>query len=291
LNQRMKYQIHHTTDYAYAKPVLLQPHTIRLRPRCDGSQSLHGFSLRVSPEPSLQSQLVGLDGNAIVRLWFPQTPTVQLSITAISEVETHRTNPFDYFLESWATKLPPDYPASMLLALQPYLAGQASPFSQSIDPIATQLAQDIWLAVDGNPLNFLTELNNRIYKECTYQLRETGDPLPPGVTWAQRSGSCRDFAILFAEACRAMGLAARFVSGYQEGDLDNPERHLHAWAEVYLPGGGWRGYDPTQGLAVSDRHIALVASPFSRQAAPVSGSFTPGGVASEMSYELRIKPV
>ena len=91
------------------------------------------------------------------------------------------------------------------------------------------------------------------------------------------------------EACRAIGLAARFVSGYQEGDLDSSDRHLHAWAEVYLPGAGWRGYDPTQGRVVADRHIALVASALSRYAAPLSGAFQPGGVQSSMTYELTIQ--
>jgi transglutaminase-like putative cysteine protease len=96
--------------------------------------------------------------------------------------------------------------------------------------------------------------------------------------------------VLFVEACRAIGLAARFVSGYQEGDTDSTDRHLHAWAEVYVPGGGWRGYDPTQGLAVADRHITLVASPLSRYAAPISGSFQQSnGAQSTMTYKLTIQ--
>jgi transglutaminase-like putative cysteine protease len=145
--------------------------------------------------------------------------------------------------------------------------------------------------VQGQPISFLTELNAQIHRECQYQIRETGAALPPGVTWSQRSGSCRDYAVLFAEACRAVGLAARFVSGYQEGDPDRRDRHLHAWAEVYLPGGGWRGFDPTQHAAVGDHYIALVASPLSTYTAPLSGSIKPGGVQSEMTYQLEIKPI
>ncbi|MFM7576061.1 MAG: transglutaminase-like domain-containing protein, partial [Microcystaceae cyanobacterium] len=96
-----------------------------------------------------------------------------------------------------------------------------------------------------------------------------------GITWRNKRGSCRDLTILFMEVCRTMGLAARFVSGYQEGDQATEDWELHAWAEVYLPGGGWRGYDPTHGLAVSDRHIALVASPNPQDCAPVTGEMMP----------------
>ncbi|MBM0742938.1 transglutaminase family protein [Phormidium sp. CLA17] len=287
----MRYQIEHTTDYIYQQAVTLQPHVVRLRPRSDGSQILHSFSITVVPQPKQQAQLVDLDGNSLVQLWFDSSPTESLVIRTVSDVETSRLNPFDYFLEPWAVSLPADYPASLLVQLQPYLLGQQPGYTSSIDPIAAQLAQDLWLQANGEPLTFLSLLNQHIYQDCQYTLRETGDPLPAGVTWKERSGSCRDFAVLFVEVCRAIGLAARFVSGYQEGDLDNPERHLHAWAEVYLPGGGWRGYDPTQGLAVADRHIALVASNSSRYAAPVAGSFTPSGVRSSMTYKLAIRPL
>jgi transglutaminase-like putative cysteine protease len=92
------------------------------------------------------------------------------------------------------------------------------------------------------------------------------------------------------EVCRAIGLAARFVSGYQEGDPDTTDRHLHAWAEVYLPGAGWRGYDPTHGLAVADGHIALVSSPFAQHTTPVAGTLKSGiGAQAKMSYQLLIQ--
>ncbi len=286
----MRYHISHTTQYTYEQPVTLQPHTIRLRPRCDSSQSVESFALTVTPTPKHQSYMADLDGNDLIKVWFDREPTESLIVHTESQVATHCTNPFDYLLEPWAAHLPIDYPASLLTQLKPYLVGHRSGYSDSMDPIAAQLAQEIWFKVNGNPASFLFELNDQIYKGCKHLIRDTGDPFPPGLTWTQKAGSCRDFSVLFIEVCRAIGLAARFVSGYQEGDPDNPERHLHAWAEVYLPGAGWRGYDPTQGLAVADRHIALVASSFSRYAAPISGAISPGGVQSSMSYELAIKP-
>ncbi len=244
----------------------------------------------VTPTPLQEAVVTDLDGNTLVKLWFEPDQTEALTVQVLSQVETHHTNPFDYVPEAWATQLPIDYPSSLLLQLQPYLGGQQVPYATGVDPIALQLAQAIAQAVEGNTIRFLGELNQRIYAGCQYMIRETGDPLPAGVTWTTRSGTCRDFAVLFVEVCRAIGLAARFVSGYQEGDPNSDDRHLHAWAEVYLPGGGWRGYDPTQGLAVTDRHIALVASPLSSYAAPISGAFKQvNGAQSTMTYQLTIQ--
>ena len=288
----MLYQISHTTHYNYSQPVSLLPHTVRLRPRSDSWQTTRSFSLSVTPTPLQESSLTDLDGNTLVTLRFKPDETEILTVQVLASVETHRPNPFDYLLEPWATRLPIDYPSSLLLQLKPYLSGQQVLYKTGADPIALNLAQDIMQAVDGNTLNFLSELNQRIYTGCDYVIRETGDPLPAGVTWTTRSGTCRDFAVLFVETCRAIGLAARFVSGYQEGDPNSDDRHLHAWAEVYLPGGGWRGYDPTHGLAVADRHIALVASSQSRYAAPITGSFKQAnGAQSIMTYQLTIQGI
>jgi transglutaminase-like putative cysteine protease len=281
------YQISHNTTYTYDRPVTLSPHVIRLRPRSDITQTLHQFSLTVSPIPQRISESVDLDGNSITKAWFPETETTRLSIQTLSQVETHSTNPFNYLLEPWAAELPMDYPTSLSHQLQPYLSGQ---FSQPIDPIATQLSQEIWQSTEGNTLAFLNDLNQRIYQTCQYAVREIGAPFPPGITWTKQAGSCRDVTVLFMEVCRAIGLAARFVSGYQEGDPDSNDRHLHAWAEVYLPGAGWRGYDPTHGLAVADGHIALVSSPFAQHTTPVAGTLKSGiGAQAKMSYQLLIQ--
>ena len=286
----MFYQISHTTTYRYSQPVTLQPHLVRLRPRSNGWQTLKLFSLQVTPQPISRSEIVDLDGNALVKLWFPPEKTDRLHIQAQSQVETHESNPFNYLMEPWAARLAIDYPASLLLQLQPYLTGQNLNYATSVDPIALQLAQEISHEVSGDTVSFLGTLNQRIYESCKYLVRETGKPLSPGITWTEKLGSCRDLTVLFIEVCRSIGLAARFVSGYQEGDLDRDDRHLHAWAEVYLPGAGWRGYDPTHGLAVSDRHIALVASAVSDYAAPVSGNFSRvGAVQSTIDYQIQIQ--
>ena len=277
----MLYHICHTTTYNYSQAVFLRPHIVRLRPRCDSWQTLHSFSLKVEPEPVQISEFTDLDGNAIAKLWF-KVATEHLKIQVTSTVETHRDNPFDYLLEPEAMKLPIDYLNSLLVQIQPYRQS----YGLVVDPAIAQFAQDIYQEVNGKTDVFLSILNQRLYETCEIIIRETGDPLPPGVTLRKKQGSCRDLAVLFMEICRCVGLAARFVSGYQEGDPDQEHYHLHAWVEVYLPGGGWRGYDPIQGLVVADRHVALVASVLPEYTTPVLGNFT----AAQPSFEEGKKP-
>ncbi|OKH37584.1 transglutaminase [[Phormidium ambiguum] IAM M-71] len=280
----MLYHIVHITDYNYQKNVSLRPHTIRLIPRNDAEQKVHKFSLEIDPKPTGICYNSDLEGNVVLQAWFNE-PTNFLRVEVSTEIETLRKNPFDYLLEPFALKLPIDYSTSLLTQLSPYLQRE---YLGSIDPIAYQLAQEILVVSDYQTSIFLNKLNQQIYDNCQYLIRETGDPLPAGITWKEKSGSCRDFAILFMEVCRAVGLAARFVSGYQEGDPDQIERDLHAWVEVYLPGAGWRGYDPTHGLAVSDRHIPLVASIFPSYTVPISGSFSPPGTPFSMTPKISI---
>ncbi len=281
----MRYRITHATHYTYSHPVGLFPHTLRLRPRCDGTQSLQSFRLRVDPSPVGLSDNIDLDGNATTCLWFDRE-TSRLEIETFSEVETRRSNPFQFVLEPWANTLPIDYPAALYQQLRPYLSSP-NPFG-SPDPIATQLAYEVGLASDWHVVSFLSNLSQRIYQECQYLARETGNPLPAGIVWQQKLGSCRDLTVLFMACCRALGLAARFVSGYQEGDVQQRDRDLHAWAEVYLPGAGWRGYDPTHGLAVGDRHIPLAAAALPQQTAPIAGKLRASDVRATLRFEIDI---
>jgi transglutaminase-like putative cysteine protease len=288
------YQISHTIDYQYDRPVVLAAHQLRLRPRCDSFQQLQKFSLQITPLPLQQYDSLEIDGHLMTTARFEPITTTQLTIHSQAQVKTHLVNPFQYLLTTGAVQLPIDYSATEWQQLQPYLVGYLSR-SVAIDPVAIQLGQEIWLATNGQTLNFLMLLNQRLYQNCQYLFRETGEPLPPGITWSQQAGSCRDLAVLFMEVCRSVGLAARFVSGYQESSAAmsveefSPPPQLHAWAEVYLPGAGWRGYDPTHGLAVADDHIALVASPLPSQSAPITGSIQTGQAQSTMNYQLTIQ--
>ncbi|TVQ57649.1 MAG: transglutaminase family protein [Spirulina sp. DLM2.Bin59] len=266
----MRYSIRHTTTYTYSDRVLLKPHLVRLHPRADGEQRVEDFALTVIPQPVGRSPLIDLDGNTFTKLWFTE-PTSQLEITVTTTVETLLTNPFHYLLEPWAMELPWDYPKGLHHRLQVYL----EPIQTQFDPEAIALAQDLFMDNDGNTLNFLNALNQQLYREWDYILRETGAPWLPGVTARRKQGSCRDWAVLFMEVCRSLGIPARFVSGYQAGDRHQDRRDLHGWVEVYLPGAGWRGYDPTQGLVVSEGHIPLCASAHPSNTMPIEGQVTP----------------
>ena len=154
---------------------------------------------------------------------------------------------------------------------------------ETVRGFAAEAAQ----ASGGKTLEFLTVLNQSISRDFTYVTRDMGAPRPPEVTLAAREGSCRDFAVLFAAACRAAGLAARFVSGYNAG-AERPEADMHAWAEVYIEGGGWRGYDPSSGLAVSTGHVAVAAAAEPALAAPVTGTFR-GPAQARLTYSISVQ--
>ncbi len=277
----MRYRIHHRLSYTYPQPVQLSPQVLRLHPRCDSTQTVESADLTLDPLPARHYPNLAVDGSTEVQVIFTQ-PISHWHIQMETVVVTHRHNPFDFLLAPWAVELPIDYPHRLTQELQPY-------YESIPDPLATNLAQELWTATEGQVLPFLSRLNQTIYQECTHVIRPTGAAWPPGVTWQGRRGACRDLTVLFMAVCRAVGLAARFVSGYHEGEPDWQQRHLHAWAEVYLPGGGWRGYDPTHGLAVNDRYVALTARPQPQDTAPVTGQILTPGVTGHLDYTITIQ--
>jgi transglutaminase-like putative cysteine protease len=151
------------------------------------------------------------------------------------------------------------------------------------------LAEQIRECARGEAVPFLARLVETICERFKVIHREKGGPWPPATTIEQRQGACRDLAALFIDICRSVGLAARFVSGYQEGDADQDKRYMHAWAEVYLPCAGWRGFDPTHGLAVTDRHVAVAAAADPQHATPVTATFRGSNVEAEMSANVVIE--
>jgi transglutaminase-like putative cysteine protease len=275
------FEIVHSTTYTYPNSVVLSPHLLRLCPRSTGEQQVLGFDLKIVPQPSGLTQILDAEGNSVVRCWWSDTALTSLAVTASSQVITTCTNPFSFLLEPWATHFPLDYPRSLIAVLFPYI-------HQDLDTVATQLAQEIAIEVKSNMVDFLMRLNQRINQECHYQIRETGQPWPPWMTWTKKQGSCRDLVRLFMAACRGMGLATRFVSGYEAGDPKH-EQTLHAWAEVYLPGAGWRGFDPTMGVAVCDRHVALVASAWPEQTNPIEGGIQGNQGTPSIDFQVSVK--
>jgi transglutaminase-like putative cysteine protease len=279
----MRARLIHRFDYRYTKPVLLGPHRFCLRPRPHGFQRLIDFQLEISPDPSQLYELMAAGGDTITRGRF-LGETDHLCVVATSEVETFTPPLLEACLDEQMAQLPvqigrlnPD----LLSNLQGWL-----PNGQH-DAAAVDMAQEALMGSDGRSLNFLQQLIEVIQDRVKYTQRHVGPAWPAGRTLKERVGSCRDLAMLMIECCRSVGLPARFVSGYHLVE-PKPERYdLHAWAEVYLQGAGWRGFDPSGKGAVDDRYIPVATSSRSDLTAAVSGTFSgPPGVESQLDWEI-----
>ena len=279
----MRARLIHRFDYRYTKPVLLGPHRFCLRPRPHGFQRLIDFRLEVSPDPSQLYELMAAGGDTITRARF-LGETDRLTVIATSEVETFSPPLLEACLDEQMAQLPvqigklnPD----LLSNLQGWL-----PNGQH-DAAAVDVAQEALMGSDGRSLNFLQQLVEVIQDRVKYTQRHVGPAWPAGRTLKERVGSCRDLAMLMIECCRSVGLPARFVSGYHLVE-PRPERYdLHAWAEVYLQGAGWRGFDPSGMGAIDERYIPVATSSRSDLTAAVSGTFSgPPGVESELEWDI-----
>jgi transglutaminase-like putative cysteine protease len=282
----MLFRIRHSLHYRYDRAVFLEPLTVRLTPRQDSTQRLLLHRLELEAAPSGRSAGLDADGNASVVVWFDDLRE-RLDLTVTMEVETLLNNPFDWIITDPAVAtLPARYDAATALSLSPFLA------REPVDPGVAAWAGELAVGGDRATAPFLMALADAIHHGFHHVGRPDGDPMEPSETLTGRRGACRDTAMLYVAACRSQGLAARFVSGYS---MHHPpevtEQELHAWAEVYLPGAGWRAYDPSLGLAVADGHVALAAAPDHRRAAPVSGSYRGTGVGSAMDYRVALQAV
>lgn len=275
----MRFSVTHAITYRYGAAVHLEPHVFRLRPRSDGSQKLWEFELAIEPSPTGCSECLDQDGNVVTQAWFDE-PLETLRVESRFVVEPRRENPFD-FLPA-AEGLPFSYAEPWNTLLAPY-AG-----ASGVVPAVWKFAEEIAGASGGRTMPFLGVLNRRLFEGWQSTVRLEGPAHPAEATLAAREGSCRDLAVLFCETCRAMGLAARFVSGYERASAGSDQPHMHAWAEIYLPGGGWRGYDPSRGLAVSTDHVAVAAAASPALAAPLSGTYR-GEAAARMEVRIAMR--
>jgi uncharacterized protein (DUF2126 family) len=268
--------LNHQTVYRYDRLVNLSPHVVRLRPAPHGRTPILSYSLKISPPDHFLNWQQDPQSNYLARLVFNK-PTRELRVEVDLVAEMTVINPFDFFLEPAAEEFPFGYDAWLSREIKPYL---------ETEPAGPQLTE--WLAsVDRTPrrtIDFLVDLNRRLQQDIKYLIR-----MEPGVqtceeTLSKRSGSCRDTGWLLVQILRRLGLAARFVSGYliqlvpDMKPLEGPEgpprdfTDLHAWCEVYLPGAGWVGLDPTSGLLAGEGHIPLACTPDPASAAPVTGA-------------------
>ncbi|MCY4378456.1 MAG: transglutaminase family protein [Candidatus Dadabacteria bacterium] len=280
----MLLSIDHNTTYSYGKKVVLAPHIVRLRPRDGGGQMTHMFSLKTDPPDAGRSVNSDLDGNTTVTLWFTGECD-SLAIDTHCVVETLRENPFDFIVsDTRFLDLPMQYPPEQKAALGPYLS-----VSKKTALAVTELRETILSRARGRTTDFILSLCEHIHKNFPHVVRDEGAPWPAERTLREKRGSCRDLVELFAGICRSAGLACRHVSGYALSKRRKKGDELHAWAEVYIPGGGWRGYDPSSGLAVSDRHVAVASGATSGLIAPVSGSFYGDGTKAELQFRVKVR--
>jgi transglutaminase-like putative cysteine protease len=284
--------LHHVTHYRYDRPIDLGPQTIRLRPAPHTRTPILSYSLKVTPTNHFVNWQQDPQGNWLARYVFPEKAT-ELKIEVDFTAQMTVINPFDFFVEPYADSFPFLYTADLKTELAPYLATiEPGPqFAKYLVEIPREASSTV---------NFLVDLNARLQKKIRYIIRREPGVQTPEETLTAGAGSCRDSAWLLIQTLRHLGLAARFVSGYLiqlRPDIDPVEgprevesdfTDLHAWAEVYLPGIGWRGYDPSRGLAVSNAHVAVAAGFDHDLASPVAGWYS-GESRSQMEASIRLE--
>lgn len=283
--------LNHRTVYRYEKPVSLGPQVVRLRPAPQCRIPILNYSLKIGPDEHVLHWQRDLYGNLVARVVFPEK-TEQFEVQVDLTAELPAINPFDYFLEPAAEEYPFEYPADLAKDLEPYrvLDGKGPLLDAFLSNVSRERRPTV---------GFLVDLNRRVRDRIGYVVR-----LDPGIqtceeTLERRTGSCRDSGWLLVQVLRHLGLAARFVSGYLiQLASDEPETEeslrevadhveLHAWAEVYLPGAGWIGFDPTSGLLTAESHIPLACTPDPSKAAPITGSVEPSKV--DFSYSMSVR--
>ncbi len=282
----MKIKYIHNLEYSYEESVQLGEHRLCIKPRSHGFQRLINFNLNISPNPKILYPLLAASGEEINRITF-EGYTDSLSIKAISEVETLKHPCILDGVKERDLTLP--FCRSIINRdLQGALEGWM-PNGQH-DPSAVVLAQESLAGSSNNALSFTFQLIEIIQDRVKYTKRHTGPAWPASRTLRERVGSCRDLAMLMVESCRSVGIPSRFVSGYHFEDPLPKEFELHAWAELYIPGAGWRGFDPSGKGLIDERYLTLVSSSKSNLTAVITGNFR-GKTNLKNNLKWEIKPL
>lgn len=278
-------QITHLTEYRFATPVTLLPHRLLLRPREGAEVHIESSSLTITPAHNISWHRDALD-NATAVVEFLE-PAATLTIRSEVILQHFAKAPLDFLVDDRAVNYPFYYALQDRTDLMPFL--------QSVYP-GDETAIAAWLDSLGlaqpamQTYALLDSLSRTIAGQLTYTVREEPGVQSPAQTLALGQGSCRDFAALFVETCRYLGLASRFVSGYAHAPAtEHWSTTTHAWAEVYLPGPGWKGFDPTGGELTGSRHIPVAVARHPESVPPVAGSFIgPSGMLPSLTVDVRV---
>jgi transglutaminase-like putative cysteine protease len=279
LTNQMLFEIDHLTRYRYTLPVRLGEHVLRFLPAAYWQLRLSNFSLEIDPTPVRREDALDVWGNCVHKVWFAEeTDHLEIrahlegvtSQTAVATAEINMPLPMHYGNQT----------AAMMAFLEPL--DDSETLRSFVQPLLANAA--------GDGLVFLDLLNQAVNNYYQRKVRMEGPPQSPTQTLILGKGVCRDLAILFMAACRHVGIAARFVSGYQQADGVRQLHYLHAWPEAYLPARGWVGYDPTYATRVGSDHVPVAAAPNSAAVAPVDGGYTFHGpeLTSTLWADIRI---
>ncbi len=282
----MKAAIRYEVEYAYAEEAGFSPHWVRLFPRSDIFTRADRVDFRADPSADVQYRH-DIFGNFVGYCFYPEK-LAALHYALDLDMTLEEKNPFHFLVDSHALRLPFTYKPEELRMLAPYLertfTGTLPPGLQPGSPRPTVEA--------------LVALNGWIFENLEYERRDEGEAMPPGETLSRGAGACRDFGVLFAAVLREHGVAARLASGFlwEPPDLDASERRaesaLHAWVEAFVPGPGWIGMDPTNGVFCNHHFITAAVGLTPDDITPVKGFYYgKKHIESRMTSTLTITPL
>lgn len=278
----MNFKIIHETTYLFSDEVFLEPHYLRFRPKRTPFIDVTHFSIALKSEPVGHSVIEDEEHNVVDFCWFEKL-TNSFTIHVESSLQTKEYNPFNFIIhpDSFNT-IPFTYSDHQYQIL--YAALQKQELAQEL----VDYANGILDTSHFKTIAFVSNLTTQIHKDFTVEYREDGPPLSPDNTFAIKKGSCRDLSWMQINLLRSYGIAARFVSGYFYFDMEKPIYELHAWIEVFIPGTGWLGFDPSHGILTGNTHFSVASSAIPENTMPVSGGIR-GSATSKLITNLTIE--
>jgi len=278
----MRLTIKHSSEYNFSSEVYFEPHFLRFKPRNTQYIQIESFKLKLLPNAAGISEILDPENNFTHLCWFDDLSD-KLHIESELVLDSKNYNPYNFLIspQEYVT-LPFEYSESLKRNLQASL--EIKKINDSILLFATEVLE----SANYKTIDFLTNLTIQIHSDFKVESREYGSPLSAEQTFTLKRGSCRDLSWMMIQLLRNLGIAARFVSGYYYLPLEGGNYDLHAWVEVFIPGAGWIGFDPSHGIAASNRHIPVASSSHFENTMPVSGTIR-GNATSDLTNNISIQ--